>query len=63
LEVDWESLYKFGTAKAAGLACAAGAAFGLLGWLGLTLAGKLLLKKEETDDVPKALEKGSGKSD
>ncbi|MBC8231451.1 hypothetical protein H8E77_18015 [bacterium] len=50
-EVDWESLHKFGTAKAAGLACAAGAAFGLLGWLGLTLAGRLLLKTEETDFV------------
>ena len=56
-EVDWEALHKFGTAKAAGLACAAGAAFGLIGWLGLTLAGKLLLKKEEA-----ALEKSSGKS-
>lgn len=58
-EVDWESLHKFGTAKAAGLACAAGAAFGLLGWLGLTLAGRLLLKKEETDDSQKALEESS----
>jgi hypothetical protein len=51
-EVDWEALHQFGTAKAAGLACVAGAAFGLLGWLGLTLAGKLLSKREETDDVP-----------
>ena len=49
LEVDWEALHQFGTAKAAGLACAAGAAFGLLGWLGLTLAGKLLSKREESE--------------
>ena len=62
-EVDWEALHQFGTAKAAGLACAAGAAFGLLGWLGLTLAGKLLSKKEEVDDAPKSLEKSSSKSD
>ncbi|HIE27327.1 TPA: hypothetical protein EYP66_08585 [Candidatus Poribacteria bacterium] len=55
-EVDWEELHKFGTAKAAGLACAAGAAFGLLGWLGLTLAGNLLSKKDEVDETKKALE-------
>ena len=59
-EVDWESLHKFGTAKAAGLACAAGAAFGLLGWLGLTLSGRLLLKKEETNDNQRALKESSG---
>ena len=62
-EVDWEALHKFGTAKAAGLACAAGAAFGLIGWLGLTLTGKLLLKKEEADDASRALEKSSGEPD
>jgi len=54
-EVNWEELHKFGTAKAAGLACAAGAAFGLLGWLGLTLAGKLIFKKEAMDDNQKVL--------
>ncbi|MFQ6040196.1 MAG: hypothetical protein ACE5PV_05015 [Candidatus Poribacteria bacterium] len=60
-EVDWEELHKFGTAKAAGLACAAGAAFGLLGWLGLTLAGNLLLKKEAADETKKALKESGDK--
>lgn len=57
-EVDWEALNKFGVAKGAGLACAAGAAFGFMGWLGLTLAGKFLSKQEKERDENKALEKG-----
>jgi len=56
LEVDWEKLNEIGTAKAAGIACATGAALGLLGWLGLTLAGKFLKnnkpkKLPETDKI------------
>ena len=57
-EVDWEALNEFGVAKGAGLACAAGAAVGFMGWLGLTLAGKFLSKQGEEWGENKTLEKG-----
>ena len=48
-EFDEETLKKLETGKAAGLAIAAGAAAGLLGWFALVVVGRAALVKEEAD--------------
>ncbi len=48
-EFDEETFKKIETGKAAGLAIAAGAAVGLVGWCALVLAGRATLVKQESE--------------
>ena len=48
-ELDEETFKKIETGKAAGIAIAAGAAVGLVGWCALVLAGRAALVKQVED--------------
>ena len=56
-EFDEETFKKIETGKAAGIAIAAGAAVGLVGWCALVLAGRAALVKTEAEPTsPRQLE-------
>ena len=59
-ELDEETFKKIETGKAAGIAIAAGAAVGLVGWCALVLAGRAALVKQEAESSsPRQLESDS----
>ena len=63
-EFDEETFKKIETGKAAGIAIAAGAAVGLVGWGALVLAGRAaLVKQEATPASPRQLESESASGD
>ncbi len=63
-EFDEETFKKIETGKAAGIAIAAGAAAGLVGWGILVLMGKAALVKKETEpQPPRQLESDSASGD
>jgi hypothetical protein len=51
-EFDKETFKKIETGKAAGIAIAAGAAVGLVGWCALVLMGRATLVKQEAEPSP-----------
>ena len=51
-EFDEETFRKIETGKAAGIAIAAGAAVGLVGWCALVLMGRATLVKQEAEPSP-----------
>ena len=63
-ELDEETFKKIETGKAAGIAIAAGAAVGLIGWGALVLLGRAaLVKQEGKPSSPRLLESDSASGD
>ena len=63
-ELDKETFKKIETGKAAGIAIAAGAAVGLVGWCALVLAGRAtLIKQEAESSSPRQIESDPASED
>ena len=63
-EFDEETFKKIETGKAAGIAVAAGAAVGLVGWCALVLLGRAALVKQEAASAsPRQIESDPGSGD
>ncbi len=63
-EFDEKTLEKISTGKAAGIAAAAGAIVGLLGWTSLVVAGRaVLVKREAEGPSPPPLESDTASGD
>ena len=63
-EFDEKTLKKIETGKAAGIAVAAGAAVGLVGWCALVLLGRAALVKQEAEpSSPRQLESDPASGD